>query len=113
MRCVRTLHVVIMLFMIFGWASSSPKILMTHIITVLVVMLQWRFNSGRCILTDVEHYLKRRQLNKSEITDSAEETAFTRRICEAIGIGLSDKTLSFLIYAVLYTSVSISMVKLY
>ena len=113
MRCVRTLHVVVMLFMIFGWISSNPKVLMAHIITVLVVMLQWRLNSGRCILTDIEHFLKRRQVNRIAITDSSEETSFTRRMCEAIGIGLSDKALSFLIYAVLYTSVSISVVKLY
>jgi hypothetical protein len=121
LRLVKAFHLAVIVYMLFGWCSSEPNHLMAHIIIVLTIITHWRFNDGKCILTDLEYLLKSKQLkssfintdyrSKTELTGIVSEP-FTKRIFSTFGITMSDKSLKLVTYAVLYLAVGISIFKI-
>ena len=122
LRLVRVFHLGVIVYMLFGWCSTEPNHLMAHIIIVLTIIAHWRFNGGKCILTDLEYSLKSKQVKssfintdyrrKTELTDIVSEP-FSKRIFSTFGITMSDKSLKLIIHAVLYLAVGISIFKIF
>ncbi|MDB2447303.1 DUF2784 family protein [bacterium] len=108
------LHFAVLLFLLFGWVSTNNNVLMTHIFTVLLIMLQWKLNDGTCLLTNLEHYLKRKFgiADTEEKVSKEEEERFTEKLLSKIGLKLTDMQLKVLIYSLLYLSIFTSIYKL-
>jgi len=52
------IHLAVVFFILFGFLSSANPLLITHLILVPVVVLQWRFNDGTCFLTNLENFFR-------------------------------------------------------
>lgn len=64
---IRATHHAILLFVVFGWMFAQQEILIAHMITIPFVILQWKMNEGRCLLTDLEnHFLSEREDSESD-----------------------------------------------
>lgn len=109
-------HVAIMFYMIFGCFSPTNHTLLIHIISVLLVMIHWKFNNGTCVLTDLEYFIddKIKSLNDSEAARmlKIQQEPFTGRIFKMLGLSVTDKQLNALIYLVLYLSIGVSILRL-
>lgn len=104
----KILHLAILVFIVFGWISSNQFFLIIHIISVPLVILQWKLNKGNCLLTDFEASLKRKKY--IEITNS--EVGFVKNILKLFLKDLpSDKQIMFLMYGIMTLSLSISIFK--
>lgn len=96
-KFLRFLHLLILLYMVFGWAINSKSALYFYVIAVPVLMIHWQLNDGTCYLTNLEHKLKGDTANKGE-----QEGAFIRSLlAKATGANAKDWQLFILIYGVL------------
>jgi hypothetical protein len=74
-------------------------------------MLHWKLNKGNCILTDLDHKVELKLFGENSKKEIKKEP-FTRILLRKFGIEINDKNLERLIYAVLYVSIIISVIKL-
>ena len=44
-------HHFLAIFGLFGWMFNNKKLLLAYIIIIIVTIVQWKFNSGHCIIT--------------------------------------------------------------
>ena len=54
---VRTIHYLVLLFVIFGPLAPWGLALKIHAWSLPLLFLQWKLNRNTCILTNLEHYL--------------------------------------------------------
>ncbi len=54
---LKIVHLVILLFVVFGWLLPRNWLLI-HLIFVPLMVLQWQFNQGSCILTNWENAIR-------------------------------------------------------
>ena len=78
-KCVRLTHLLIVIFLAFGWALPWPIAWWIHVALTIVTRLHWRFNNRTCILTSWEH-----QLLQNEHIEDHEEGWFIKEIVEGI-----------------------------
>ena len=78
-KCVRLIHLLIVIFLAFGWALPWPIAWWIHVALTIVTRLHWRFNNRTCILTSWEH-----QLLQNEHIEDHEEGWFIKEIVESI-----------------------------
>lgn len=95
---VNKFHTIIYLYLIFGWLISlnSCKVLVGLSPTVMV---QWGVNDNKCILTQLEKYLI-----KKEKKNIIQETSFTGDTLKKLNIIITPQQITFLSYLVLYHS---------
>ncbi len=62
---VKTSHLVILLFVVFGWLLPGNWLL-THLIFLPSMILQWQFNQSSCILTNWENSLRKKTTVKTQ-----------------------------------------------
>jgi len=74
---VRLTHLLMAVFIMFGWAPSWPIIWMIHVVFVPLTRLHWRVNERRCILTKWEV-----QLLGEELVADHEEGWFIKELTE-------------------------------
>ena len=93
---LRALHIFILLFVLFGWAFPSLVVLWAHLVFVPIMIVQWKVNSGNCLLTDLENYLLK---NKPKPVHT--EEGFVKKILKIFFKKLpSDKAIEIGIYVV-------------
>ena len=54
-RFLKTLHLLIVLFVMFGFLANSRSLLLAHLILLPLLILHWSTNHGVCYLTELEH----------------------------------------------------------
>ena len=89
---LRQIHLATVIFVLFGWLLPSPNLRLFHLVFVPLMILQWRFNKGDCLLTNLENYLLHEEKRPQE------ESAFTRSLLKWIGVEPSQKNLIVFIY---------------
>ena len=106
---LKILHVAAMLFLILGWLSPVEALLKFHVAFVFVVILQWRFNSGTCLLTNAENYVA----GKRSQVKSQQQGQFVKAVLGRFMKSIpSDSQLKILVYAVILVSAGISALRL-
>ena len=78
-KCVRLFHLLIVIFLAFGWALPWPIAWWLHVILTIVTRVHWRFNNRTCILTSWEQ-----QLLQNEQTEEHEEGWIIKEIAESL-----------------------------
>lgn len=78
-KCVRALHLFVMIFIIIGWALPWRIAWWIHVILTPLTRLHWRFNNRTCIFTTLENRL----LGVGPEEDH-EEGWFVKEVTEAI-----------------------------
>ena len=114
---INKLHIVIFLYLTFGWIFSdmSCKILLLFSPTV---MTQWGINNDKCILTQLEDKYKKEELinikllkkdddqivEKEDDKIVGEEESFTRNMFKKFGIDITERGTTVITYMVAYHS---------
>ena len=114
---INKLHIVIYLYLTFGWIFSdmSCKILLLFSPTV---MTQWGVNNDKCILTQLEDKYKKEELinikllkkdddqivEKEDDKIVGEEESFTRNMFKKFGIDITERGTTVITYMVAYHS---------
>jgi hypothetical protein len=57
-QLVHTVHWIFLLFVLTGWMLPWPMALIAHLLIVPGLILHWRTNENRCILTELEERFK-------------------------------------------------------
>lgn len=105
---VRASHYAILFFIMLGWAFAQKGILIFHMVMIPLVILQWKINHGRCLLTDLEHHL---MPTEEDQTDNESEGFVARILRTLFKIELTPTQLMNFIYAVMAVSFIISLIK--
>ena len=110
---VNKLHVLIYLYMTFGWIISltSCKILLFLTPTVMV---KWGLNNNECLITQLENKFKEDEIKMLKKDDDKEtedkgtekqiDVSFTKGLCNKMGIEVSEYGLNVISYLTFYHS---------
>jgi hypothetical protein len=52
------LHLAIMIFIVSGWALPQRGVLVSYLVFLPAVVVQWQFNKSSCVLNNVESLLR-------------------------------------------------------
>ncbi|MEL7034897.1 MAG: DUF2784 family protein [Cyanobacteria bacterium J06592_8] len=104
----KLIHILILFFVIFGWLIPSQLWRIIHLIFIPAMILQWQFNQGTCILTNLENKLRGETAQKQQ-----QQGQFIKgllgKCCQPLP---SDRTLKNVIYGMITTSWLLSWVGL-
>ena len=78
-KFIRSSHLVIMIFIIIGWALPWRICWWIHVILTPLTRLHWRFNERKCIFTKWEN-----RILGVELQDDHEEGWFVKEMTEAL-----------------------------
>ncbi len=108
---IRALHLGILLFVVFGWIFEDAYILWFHIALLPLILLQWKLNKGRCVLTDLEYFLVGENKSTSE---GDEAPGFVRRIVMSVcNVNPTEEQLEHVLTAIMTICWLLSLYKLY
>ena len=57
LKLVYYVHLVVLLYNLLGWIIPGPIALICFLSSQVITILQWKFNQGTCILTNIENYI--------------------------------------------------------
>ncbi len=93
------LHIVILLFIVLGWAVPVNAVLWAHIILVPLILWIWYLNSCSCPLNNIESYLLKGLWRDP---DNREEGSFVVVVVEQyLGMKPTQKTMDIITYAIM------------
>ena len=101
---VKLLHISILTYTTFGWLIKSNFVWISIIIMAPMLHIHWKTNNDKCILTNIENKLRKRDEDETFI-GGLEKTI--------LKIELSDSTVSKLAYSIMYCSALICILRLY
>jgi hypothetical protein len=78
-KSIRLSHLLIMVFIMFGWALPWRIAWWIHVVLVPATRLHWRFNERRCIFTKWEN-----QILQVDAIEDHEEGWFVKEMTEAV-----------------------------
>ena len=91
-------HVAVLAYVILGWSIPVRPWLLLYLIFLPAMVLHWKFNSGACILNNLENWLRLRRWRAPE--SNPEEGAWLRTLlANATSIGLSQGQMDAVIYS--------------
>ena len=106
MKC---LHVSILFFVLLGWIIPGQFWRIVHLIFIPAMILQWQFNQGTCLLTNIENKLRgetpEKQRQQGQLIKSLLGKCFDPLP--------SDRTLKKLVYGIIIASWLLSATGLY
>lgn len=100
------IHLAFVIFFIFGWLLPKSFLLL-HIISIPLVILQWRLNHDQCVLTQIQAKLEGVEL------DHSEEGTFVKDLFSRLGMEFSRGQLMMIIYGLLLLSGLVSCYRLW
>ncbi len=107
---IKFIHLAMVAFILFGWLSPGRSLLLIHVILIPTVVLQWRYNDGTCLLTNLELFLRGDSASK---TKSDQQGQFTKRLLAKCFDPLpTDEKIKRGLYMVVWGSFSISLLRL-
>lgn len=110
-QLLRLLHFFILVFVIFGWLGPTPEIWACHLVFIPAMLMHWKTNQNRCILTEIEQKLM--PLHERPSPDAVEGW-FINNLFEAVtcGRGISVHMIKRIVDLVLALSWSITFARL-
>jgi hypothetical protein len=100
---------VILFFVLFGWIIPSQSWRIIHLIFVPVMIIQWQFNQGSCLLTNIENKLRGETSEKQQ-----QQGQFIKSLWIKCFNSLpSDQTLKKWVYGIILTSWFLSATALF
>jgi hypothetical protein len=94
-QLVHTVHWIFLLFVLTGWLLPWPAALAAHLLMIPGLILHWRTNNNRCVLTEIEERLRPKVDRESVV----EEGQFIKGAwAKAYGQEPTDELLSRVIY---------------
>ncbi len=95
-QVIHLTHWVVLLFVLLAWMSPWPALLWLHVVFVPGMIIHWRTNNNRCVLTELEEKYK---VRAGTIAIEDEEAQFVRSIwLRAVGSEPSERLLKALYY---------------
>jgi hypothetical protein len=92
------LHIVILIFILAGWAIPARGVLIFYLCFLPLVVLHWNLNKGACILNNIESWLRHGRWRAPE--RNPEEGAWLRTLIRTqTGIALTQGRMDLIIYA--------------
>lgn len=73
LKTLRAFHMLVIIWVLFGWMISWPVALIIHIVALPVFIVHWKTNDGQCILTNLE-------TTWFQVPPTSERAGFTRRL---------------------------------
>lgn len=117
-RFVHWIHWIFLVFVLFGWLLPWQPVWIVHLLVVPGLILHWRTNNNRCVLTEMEERLK--QANGSASSAQAAiksdedvvEGQFIKGVIERLtGQVPSETFMTSLIYGVMVVVWLLSLVR--
>lgn len=105
-KVIATLHFASILFLIFGWLLPLEWLIF-HVVSIPLVILQWKINDDQCYLTQWQLQLEGSPL------DPSQEGQFVKSLMARTGLNLGRSHLFILIYGALFLSVGLSLLRIY
>jgi hypothetical protein len=102
---LRVLHLLITLFVVFGWALPFRTAWLIELFFIPAMVIHWKTNNGDCILTNIEQRWLAKQQTQP-VQSNKDDGEFTRRILKPF-LGdreLTRKELEILIYVTITIS---------
>ena len=91
------LHIVVLIFIVAGWALPFRPGLIVYLIFLPLVVGQWRVNRGACVLNNLENWLRHGRWRAPEHNE--EEGAWLRTLVRRqTGIALTRERMDLVIY---------------
>lgn len=70
---IHYLHILLVLYILFGWIITPIKKIHYYILVIMFVILDWNDIDGECILTRLEHYFREKIKNtNTKLTTNTE-----------------------------------------
>jgi hypothetical protein len=92
------LHVVVLAFIVAGWAVPARTVLFAYLAFLPLVVLHWKINKGACVLNNIESWLRHGRWRAPEKNE--EEGAWLRTLVRNLtGIALTRAAMDRIIYA--------------
>lgn len=114
-RFIHAIHWLFLIFVLTGWLSPWTMGLIAHAIVIPCLILHWRTNNNRCVLTELEERYRERPEEALPETpkEAAEEGQFIRSAWEKMtGRKPSDDFLAKLIYGVMAGVLGMTIIRL-
>ena len=103
-KSLRFIHLLVLVFMLIGWAFPWKAAWIAHAVTIPAMMLQWRFNKGTCLLTNLENFIKGNLVERN-----AQQGQFIKGLLGKCFNPLpADHKIKFWLYAILWTVFAVS-----
>ena len=107
---IHLIHYLLVIFILSGWLFSANIILTSHVILIPIIILHWKTNRGRCILTEIEGALRRVE---KKIDKKNEQESFVKKFLAKFFDPLpSDEKIKAAIYISIWSSWTISLLKI-
>ncbi|MGB3188555.1 MAG: DUF2784 family protein [Limnoraphis sp.] len=105
----KCLHFLILFFVLFGWIIPGQLWRVIHLIFVPAMILQWQFNQGTCLLTNIENKLRGETSEKQQ-----QQGQFIKSLWRKCFNSLpSDQTLKKWVYGIIIISWLLSAIDLF
>ena len=105
----KCLHFLILFFVLLGWIIPSQLWRIIHLIFVPAMILQWQFNQGTCLLTNIENKLRGEPSEKQQ-----QQGQFIKSLWVKFFNSLpSDQTLKKWVYGIITISWLLSVIGLF
>lgn len=96
-KIVKTLHFLILFFVLLGWLSPWQNVLLVYLVFLPLMVLQWLLNKGSCVLTNLENWILGKTPDRDVQAGAFLHFAF-QKICR---FSINDKQMFYLTYALL------------
>jgi hypothetical protein len=115
------IHKLIVFFLLFGWLLPI-KYIHLHIIAVPIILVHWQLNNNKCIVTEIEHYLRCEVDNLPyELAENSPDVNthvdnrddFVLKLLKQLNINFNSKTIKKYVIVGLMISWSLSFYKFY
>jgi len=104
------LHLGIMLFIVFGWALPQRSALISYLVFLPAVVVQWQFNKNSCVLNNLESLLR---TGRWRDTSNREEGAWFQGLVRSVlGLDLKPAHLDAFIRVMLVLFWSLGLIHL-
>jgi hypothetical protein len=107
-KALRFTHLLVLVFMLTGWLLPWKSAWFAHVATIPAMMLQWRFNRGTCLLTNLENFIRGNQVARD-----AQQGQFIKgllgKCCNPIP---PDHKIKFWLYTILWSVFSLSLLRI-
>lgn len=95
-QVIHLIHWVVLLFVLLAWVSPWPTLLWIHVIFVPGMIIHWRTNNNRCVLTELEEKFK---VRTGKVANEDDEAQFVKSIwLRVAGRHPSERVLNALYY---------------
>ena len=95
-------HLVIAVFLIIGGYVIPNKYIPIYLLCTPYLVIDWNDTDGSCWITKLRNMIKYKSIHPEVENES--ENSFLNSLVHKLGIVIQDKTFTFILYILIYTS---------